>query len=169
MTVRWSGVCVLGVGLCSEWWACVWRGAVCRSEKHHRELTGALRLTSWLPGTVFTGLLMGLHTRAHPQSALLHLPAQGPGTPTSNRAQGRHMLRSQRYSDPPLVTFQSPASNGTCAPSPLPPALKAEALSFPDAKPPFIYMWESQKEVVVGFLFRFPKEPFWIFLQLILY
>ena len=79
------------------------------------------------------------------------------------------MLRSQRYSDPPLVTFQSPASNGTCAPSPLPPALKAEALSFPDAKPPFIYMWESQKEVVIVFPFMFPKEPFWIFLQLILY
>ena len=66
MTVRWTGVCVLGGGLCREWWACVWRGAVCRSEKHHRRLTGALRLSVWLPGTVFTGLLKGLQTGAHP-------------------------------------------------------------------------------------------------------
>ena len=79
------------------------------------------------------------------------------------------MLRSQRHTDPPLGPSYSPASKGTWAPSPLPPALKAQALSFPDAKPLFIYMWESQKEVVIGFPFMFPKEPFCIFLQLILY
>ena len=76
-----------------------------RSEKHHRQLTGALRLSAWLPGTVFTGLLEGLQTGAHPESPLLHLPAQEPGAPTSNRAQGRHMLRSQRHPDPPLDPF----------------------------------------------------------------
>ena len=101
-SVRWSAVCVPSGGLCREWCACVWRGDVCRSEKHHRQLTGALRLSAWLPGTVFTGLLSGLQRGARPWGALLHLPAQGPGTPISNRAQGRHMLRLQRHPEPPL-------------------------------------------------------------------
>ena len=46
------------VGVCVE-------GGCLRSEKHHRQLTGALRLSAWLPGTVFTGLLKGLQTGAH--------------------------------------------------------------------------------------------------------
>ena len=79
------------------------------------------------------------------------------------------MLRSQRHPDPPLGPSKTPASKGTLALSPLPPALKAEALSCPNAKPLFIYMWESQKEVVIGFPFMFPQETFCIFLQLILY
>ena len=79
------------------------------------------------------------------------------------------MLRSQRHPDPPPGPSFSPACKGTWALSPLPPALKPEALSCPDAKSLFIYMWESQKEVVIGFLFLFPKQPFCIFLQLILY
>ena len=100
--VWWTAVCALGGGLYREWWACVWRGDVCSSEKHHRQLTGALSLSAWLADTVFIGLLMGMQTGARPWSAVLHLRAQGPGIPTSNRALGRHMLRSQRHPDPPL-------------------------------------------------------------------
>ena len=79
------------------------------------------------------------------------------------------MLRSQRHPNPPLGPSESPASKGTWAPSPLPPVLKVQALSCPDAKSLFIYMWESQKEVVIRFPFMFPKETFCIFLQLILF
>ena len=56
---------VIGVGVCVCMGVCVCRGAVCRSEKHHRQLTGALSLSAWLPGTVVTGLLKGLQTGAH--------------------------------------------------------------------------------------------------------
>ena len=47
------------VGMCVE-------GGCLRFENHHRQLTGSLRLSAWLPGTVFTGLLKGLQTGAHP-------------------------------------------------------------------------------------------------------
>lgn len=39
---RWRSV--------GRWWACVWRD-VWGSEKHHRQLAGALRLSAWLLGT----------------------------------------------------------------------------------------------------------------------
>ena len=47
------------VGLCVD-------GSCLRSEKHHRQLTGALGISAWLPGTGFTGLLNGLQIGAHP-------------------------------------------------------------------------------------------------------
>ena len=55
---RWRSVQRL-VGVCVE-------GGSLRSEKHHRQLTGSMKLSPWLPDTVFTVLLKGLQTGAHP-------------------------------------------------------------------------------------------------------
>ncbi|XP_040098055.1 ral guanine nucleotide dissociation stimulator-like [Oryx dammah] len=97
--LMWSGVCILGGGQWGEWWACVWRGDVWGSEKHHRQLAGALRLSAWMPGTCSQGSSRDCRqepVHGAPCSISLH---DRPEPHTSNRAQGRHRGKSVSTGD----------------------------------------------------------------------
>ena len=100
-------------------------------------------------------------------------PATDPG-----RAQGECQLggdptpRKFRVPEPPWpspVSLLESCSQRILGLSALQGTLVAQGLLVQMQKSLFTSMWESQKEVVIGFHFMFPKEPFCMFLQLILY
>ncbi|XP_061260741.1 uncharacterized protein LOC133240253 [Bos javanicus] len=105
--LKWSGVCILGGGQWGEWWACVWRGDVWGSEKHHKQLAGALRLSAWLTGTCSQGSSWDCRqepVHGAPCSISLH---EGLEPHTSNRAQGGHRVNHSYHSNPSVC----PATN----------------------------------------------------------
>ena len=84
---RWRSV--------GRWWACVWRD-VWGSEKHHRQLAGALRLSAWLPGTCSQGSSPDCtQEQIHGAPCSISL-REGLEPHTSNRAQGGHRVSASQ-------------------------------------------------------------------------